>query len=230
MTEGINMRREIIISPSLLCADFAHLEDEVRALEAAGCEWLHFDCMDGHFTDQVTYGHIVAQALRDLTDRFFDCHLMFTNPEKHLEFFAEAGADGISVHYEVTDDPAGLLERIRRLGCKANLAVNPDTPIAKVEPLLEHCDIVMIMGVFPGYAGQSFIPESTQRITELRRMIDAGGYETLIEFDGGLNAETAEGVIAAGADVLVSGSFLFKRPGGYAGAVEFLRDVAAAVG
>jgi len=224
------MGREIIISPSLLCADLAHLADEVRALEAAGCEWLHFDCMDGDFTDQVTYGHIVAQALRDLTDRFFDCHLMFSNPEKHLEFFAEAGADGISVHYEVNDDAAGLLDRIRRLGCKASLAVNPDTPIARVEPLLEHCDIVMIMGVFPGYAGQSFIPESAQRIAELRGMIDAGGYETLIEFDGGVNADTAAGVIRAGADVLVSGSFLFKRPGGYAGAVEFLRDVAADVG
>ncbi len=224
------MPREIIIAPSLLCADFARLGEEVRALEAAGCEWLHFDCMDGHFTDQVTYGQMVAEALRGLTKCFFDCHLMFTNPEKHLELFAEAGADAISVHYEVTDDAAGLLERIRRLGCKSNLAVNPATPIAQIEPLLEHCDIVMIMGVVPGYAGQSFIPESTERIAELRSMIDAGGYETLIEFDGGLNADTAAEIISAGAEVLVSGSFLFNHSDGYAGAVKFLREVAAGVG
>ena len=221
------MARDLIVSPSLLCADFAHLAREVEALEAAGCQWLHFDCMDGHFTDQVTYGQIVAKALRDLTDLFFDCHLMFTNPEKHLEYFADAGADGISIHHEVTDQPAEMLQRIRDLGCKANLTVNPDTPIAALEPLLPYADVVMIMGVFPGYAGQSYMPETTGRIRELRSMIDAGGHETLIEVDGGVNASTAEQVIRAGADVVVSGSFLFEHPGGYAEAVRFLKSIAA---
>ncbi len=223
------MPRKVIVAPSLLCADFAHLADDVQALEAAGCEWLHFDCMDGHFTEQVTYGHMVARALRDLTGCFFDCHLMFDNPEKHLESFADAGADGISVHYEVTDDPGALLQHIRQLGCKSGLVLNPDTPIAVLDSLLNHCDIVMIMGVFPGYAGQKYIPESAERVAELRRMIDAGGHDTLVEFDGGLNADTAEAIIGAGADVLVSGSFLFSHPQGYGGAVRFLREVASGI-
>lgn len=226
----MKVSREIIIAPSLLSSDFSHLAEEVEALDAAGCEYVHFDCMDGHFTDQVTYGPMVAKALRPYTERIFDCHLMFTNPEKHLEYFAEAGADNILFHYEVTAEPEVLLERIHALGCRAGLVLNPDTPVSVVEPLLGLCEAVMLMGVYVGYSGQSYIPETTQRIAELRALIDAGGHETLIEHDGGLNEDTAEEIVRAGTDIFVSGSFLFAHREGYGAAVRYLRDLAARVG
>jgi len=226
----MTMGRDIIMAPSLLSSDFSRLAEEVKALDAAGCEYVHFDCMDGHFTEQVTYGPMVAKALRPYTDRIFDCHLMFTNPEKHLEHFAEAGADNILFHYEVTAEPEVLLQRIRDLGCRAGLVLNPDTPVSVAQPLLELCDTAMIMGVYVGYSGQSYIPETTQRIAELRALIDAGGHDTLIEHDGGLNEDTAEEIVRAGTDIFVSGSFLFAHPDGYGAAVRFLRELAARVG
>ncbi|MFP3904709.1 MAG: ribulose-phosphate 3-epimerase [Armatimonadota bacterium] len=213
---------QIIVSPSLLCADFANLQDDVQKLEAAGADWLQFDCMDGHFTEQVTHGHIIVQALRDVTDLFFDCHLMFDNPEKHVEFFAEAGADGISIHHEATKEPEVLLDRIRDLGCKSNLVINPATPVEAVRPLLPHCDIVMVMGVVPGYAGQAFIPETTGRISQLKEIISDEGFDIPIEVDGGVNADTAPGLVAAGAEILVSGSFISEHPDGYGAAIGFL--------
>lgn len=215
----------VIVSPSLLCADFAHLSDEVKALEQAGADWLQFDCMDGHFTQQVTYGHMVVEALRDLTDLFFDCHLMFDNPEKHLEFFADAGADGISIHYEATDEPDVLLNRIREMGCKSNLVINPATPVERVRPLLEYCDIVMIMGVVPGYAGQQFIPETTDRVAQMRAIIEDEGLQIPIEVDGGVGGDTAPGLVAAGAQILVSGSFISEHPDGYGAAIDYLHSL-----
>lgn len=223
------MPRTIIVSPSMLSADFRCLEAEIHRLHETGCEYIHFDSMDGHFTEQVTYGPMVAAALRPLSDRVFDCHLMFTNPEKHFEYFARAGADVIHFQYEVTDKHAEYVRRIHDLGCQASIVVNPDTPIERVAPLLPECDVVMIMGVFPGYSGQEFIPETVERIAHLREMIDTGGHSTKIQVDGGINEETAADVIQAGADILVSGSFLFKHPQGYGAAVEFLRRTAAAV-
>ncbi len=222
------MPREIIVSPSLLSADFRCLEKEIDRLHESGCEYIHFDSMDGHFTEQVTYGPMVAAALRPLSDRVFDCHLMFTNPEDHFEYFARAGADVIHFQYEVTDAHADYIRRIHDLGCRASIVVNPDTPIPNVEPFLSQCDVVMIMGVFPGYSGQEFIPETVDRIAQLREIIDTGGHSTMIEVDGGVNEDTAADVIGAGADILVSGSFLFKHPEGYGAAVDFLRRVAAA--
>lgn len=216
---------KVIVSPSLLCANFARLADEVEALEAAGADWLQFDCMDGHFTEQVTHGPLVVEALRGLTDLFFDCHLMFDNPKKHLEFFAEAGADGISIHFEATDEPETLLRRIRDLGCKSNLVINPATSVERVRPLLDYCDIVMIMGVVPGYAGQQFIPETTDRVARMQKMIDAEGLEIPIEVDGGVNGDTAPDLTAAGAQILVSGSFISEHPDGYGAAIEYLHSL-----
>ncbi len=220
------MARNIMIAPSLLSANFAILKDEVEALSAAGCEWVHFDCMDGHFTDKVTYGDMVPQALRPYSDRFFDCHLMYVDPGKHLEYFAEAGADGISIHYESDGEPAELLQRIRKLGCQAGLVLNPDTPIEAATPLLAYADYVMLMGVFPGYSGQGYIPETTERIAQMRTLIDDSGLDMLLEVDGGINATTAEEVITCGPDVLVSGSFVMKHPDGYAAAADFFRAIA----
>lgn len=213
----------------MLSADFRCLEAEIHRLHETGCEYIHFDSMDGHFTDQVTYGPMVPAALRPLSDRVFDCHLMFTDPEKHFEYFARAGADVIHFQYEVTKRHSEYCRRIHDLGCRASIVLNPDTPIENVTALLPECDVVMIMGVFPGYSGQEFIPETVGRIAHLRELIDAGGHETMIQVDGGVNEATAAEVIRAGAEILVSGSFVFKHPGGYGAAVDFLRSTAAAV-
>jgi len=217
------MSRQILISTSMLSADFARLGEEARALEAAGADWLHWDCMDGHFTRPLTHGPLVLQALRDLTTLYFDAHLMITNPEAQIPLFAEAGADGISIHIEATDEPARLLDDIRARGCKSCLTVNPPTPLADIERLLPHCDVIMLMGVMPGYAGQKYAGETTARIDEVRAAIDRAGLATLIEVDGGINEETAGIAINAGADVLVSASFVFKHPEGYAAALRRLR-------
>jgi ribulose-phosphate 3-epimerase len=217
------MSRQILISPSMLSADFGRLRDEVQALEAAGADWLHWDCMDGHFTRPLTHGPLVLQALREHTRLYFDAHLMLTNPEAQIPLFADAGADGISIHLETTDAPARLLDDIRARGCKSCLTVNPPTPLAELERLLPHCDVVMLMGVMPGYSGQAYGDETTRRLAEVRQAIDAAGLSTLIEVDGGINTGTARLAIQAGADVLVSASFVFKHPEGYAAALQQLR-------
>ncbi|MEN6645576.1 MAG: ribulose-phosphate 3-epimerase [Armatimonadia bacterium] len=219
--------RNLLISTSMLSANFTVLGEEVKSLEAAGADWLHWDCMDGHFTDQLTHGPLVLKALRPLTTLFFDAHLMLTNPEPQIPLFVDAGADGISIHIETTDEPARLLDDIRARGCKSCLTVNPPTPLDDIERLLPHSDVIMLMGVIPGYAGQAYHPETTDRIRQVRALIDKAGLPTMIEVDGGVNGTTADEVIGAGADVLVSASFVFKHPEGYGGAIRRLREIAA---
>jgi ribulose-phosphate 3-epimerase len=221
------MAQDILISTSMLSADFTRLGEEVAALQAAGSDWLHWDCMDGHFTDQLTHGPLVLKALRELTPLFFDTHLMITNPEPQIPLYAEAGADGISIHIETTDEPGRLLEDIRRRGCKSCLTVNPPTPLDDLERLLPHCDIVMLMGVMPGYAGQKYAEETDRRIAEVRAAIDRAGLPTLIEVDGGINLETSIRAVRAGAHVLVSASFVFKHPEGYGAAIASLKEAGA---
>lgn len=216
------MTRNVLVSTSMLSADFSRLGEEVRALEAAGTDWLHWDCMDGHFTDRLTHGSLVLKALRSHTNLYFDAHLMVTNPGDQIPLFADAGADGISIHIETTDNAAALLDDIRRRGCKSCLTVNPPTPLDQIEALLPHCDVIMLMGVMPGYAGQEYDEETDRRIAEVRGRIDRAGLSTLIEVDGGIKTDTARRSVAAGADVLVSASFVFKHPGGYAAALEEL--------
>jgi len=217
------MPRQILISTSMLSADFARLGEEARALEEAGADWLHWDCMDGHFTRPLTHGPLVLQALRAHTKLYFDAHLMVTNPEAQIPLFAEAGADGISIHLEATAEPARLLDDIRARGCQSCLTVNPPTPLADIERLLPHCDVIMLMGVMPGYAGQAYAADTTPRLAAVREAIDRAGLATLIEVDGGINEDTARYAIGAGADVLVSASFVFKHPQGYAAALRQLR-------
>ena len=221
------MPDDILISTSMLSADFSRLGQEAAALGAAGTDWLHWDCMDGHFTDQLTHGPLVLKAVRDLTSLFFDTHLMITNPEPQIPLFAEAGADGISIHLETTDEPARLLDDIRRWGCQSCLTVNPPTPLDDLERLLPHCDLVMLMGVTPGYAGQAYADETDRRIARVREAIDRAGLPTLIEVDGGINLETSRRAVAAGAHVLVSASFVFKHPDGYAAAIAALKGAEA---
>lgn len=223
------MSREIIISTSMLSSDFSRLGEEAAALQVAGTDWLHWDCMDGHFTIPLTFGPLALKALRPHTDLYFDAHLMLTNPEDQIPQFVAAGANGISIHLETTDEPARLLDDIRARGCDAGLVVNPGTPLDDLQSLLEHCDTVMLMGVQPGYSGQAYGEGTDARIAAVREMVDREGLPVHIEVDGGVNEETAARVIKAGADVLVSASFVFSHPHGYAAALNRLREIAAAI-
>lgn len=221
------MPRDILISTSMLSADFARLGEEAMALTAAGTDWLHWDCMDGHFTDPLTHGPLVLKAVRGLTDRFFDTHLMLSNPEQQIPLFVEAGANGISIHLETTDEPARLLDEIRHRGCRSCLTINPPTPLDEIERLVEHCDVVMLMGVMPGYSGRLYDETTTGRIAAVRATIDRLGLPTLIEVDGGINDKTVGEAVGAGVDVLVTASYVYNHPQGYAAAMAALREIAA---
>jgi len=202
----------MILSPSLLSSDFGRLAEELAALEDAGLKWVHWDVMDGLFVPNITIGPLVIKALRDRSKLFFDVHLMIERPERYLHEFVEAGADLVCVHAEATVHLDRAVSEIARLGAKPAVALNPSTPLSMVEYLLPKLDMVLVMSVNPGFGGQSFIPYSLDKVRALRRMIDAQGLSTLIQMDGGVTVENCAELVAAGADVLVSGSAFFSRP------------------
>ena len=215
----------VIISPSILSADFGRLDEEVRAVDEAGADWIHVDVMDGRFVPNLTIGPIVVEAIRKATKKPFDVHLMMVEPERYVEDFAKAGADHILVHCEPSSTVHlhRTLSHIRDIGKTAGTVLNPGTPVALIEYVLDLCEIVLIMTVNPGFGGQKFLPGMLPKIRALRKMCDERGLNTIIEVDGGVGGGNAWQVLEAGANAIVAGSAVFDAPD-YAKAIAAIRN------
>jgi ribulose-phosphate 3-epimerase len=211
-----------LIAPSMLKCDFGNLAREIALLEAAGAQVLHWDVMDGHFVPNLSYGAVVIERVRELTQLPFDAHLMVSDPARYLDDFLSAGCDAITIHIEAVPEPRPLLERIRNSGAAAGLALNPGTPVAAIEPFLQQCDLVLVMSVEPGFGGQKFQPSSLEKLRLLNSMI---GAETLLSIDGGIGPATIGQTAEAGAKVFVAGSAIFDTSD-YAEALHALAGVA----
>jgi ribulose-phosphate 3-epimerase len=200
------------IAPSILSSDFSRLKDEIQAVEAAGADWLHVDVMDGHFVPNITIGPVVVESIRRVTTIPLDVHLMITDPDKYAPEFIKAGADWISIHPDTCADPNASLRKIRELGAKASIAVNPDVHVEKVHAYLPNIDMILMMTVFPGFGGQAFIPEVLPKIEHVREIVEQRKLPIVIEADGGIKIDNIDRVVRAGAEVIVSGSGIFKTP------------------
>eukprot|EP00736_Rhodelphis_marinus_P014431 Rmarinus@m.7336 len=225
-----NHGRSVLVAPSILSANFAKLGDEVQKVDRQGADWIHVDVMDGHFVPNITFGPSVVKALRPLTRKPIDVHLMIDSPGQFIPQFADAGADIISVHCE---HPAGLhlhrtLKLIQEQGCKAGVVLNPNTSVQALENVIDVCDLILVMSVNPGFGGQSFIPIAVRKIREVRDLCRRYNVSPLLEVDGGISAATCGPVIEAGADVLVAGSFVFDSHD-YGSAISALRQKSGAL-
>jgi ribulose-phosphate 3-epimerase len=214
----------MLISSSIISLDFLSFEDQLRQAQAAGVDWLHFDVMDGQFVPNITIGPLFIPFCKKATSLPVDVHLMIKQPENHIEAFANAGANNLSIHVEENPNIVRTLNRIKELGCNAGVVLNPGTPVEAVSEILPFVDLVLIMTVNPGYSGQKFIPEMLPKISKLRQMIDKSSYKPLIQVDGGINKDTIKSVIDSGADVIVSATAIFKYPEGIKAGVNALRN------
>ncbi len=220
------MIKEIIISSSILSADFSRLADQIHEAEVGGVNWIHIDVMDGRFVPNITMGPFIVETVRRITPLPLDVHLMIEQPELHLESFARAGASNLSIHIENTPHVYRTLEHIKGLGCKAGIVLNPGTPANRIIEVLPIIDYVLVMTVNPGYSGQEFIPEMVKKVSQVRKMLDELGSPAEVEVDGGITADTLPLVYAAGARLIVSATAIFKYPGGISTGITALRKAA----
>jgi ribulose-phosphate 3-epimerase len=218
------MTKPILIAPSILSADFLHLESELQACQAAGADWIHVDVMDGHFVPNLTMGPFIVRHCRRASDLPLDVHLMVGKPEKLLAAYAEAGASHLTVHVETCPHLHRTLQDIKALGCRAGVTLNPGTPAASIFPVLPFADLVLVMSVDPGFSGGAYIPEMVSKVAEIRSELDAIGSTAWLEVDGGINPETLPHMQAAGANAFVAATAVFKHPQGVAAGIRSLRN------
>jgi len=203
---------DIILAPSILAADFAVLGEQIEKTKKLNVPYLHIDVMDGVFVPSISFGMPVITSIREITDQFFDVHLMIVEPERYIEEFASIGADGITFHYEATKDPKAVIDLIHKCGKKAGISLKPDTPLSEILPYLSSVELVLVMSVEPGFGGQKFIEKSYDRIRELREYLDSNGLsEVILEVDGGIGKKNVEDVLNAGATAIVAGSSVFRK-------------------
>ena len=212
-----------ILSPSILSADFARLGEEIATVEAAGADWIHVDVMDGHFVPNITMGPFIVATCRRITKLPLDVHLMIEEPERYIEAFAKAGASGLTVHVETCPHIVGTLRQIKSLGCRAGAVLNPETQVGAIQPALMEADLILVMSVRPGYSGQSFMPETIAKVSEIRKKLDALRSSAWLEVDGGIDLETLPAMKEAGATAYVAATAVFKHPEGPAAGVKSLR-------
>jgi ribulose-phosphate 3-epimerase len=223
-------RDAVRIAPSLLAADFGHIANAAHDLEESGAERIHVDVMDGVFVPNFTFGTETVRVLRRATSLPLELHLMIVNPDAHLSTFATAGADAITVHYEVCPNLHRTLSTIRTLDCRSGAAINPSTPAHMLNDILESCDLALVMTIDPGFGGQSLIPRTLRKVEQVRLEVERQGLDTEIEVDGGVDATNAKACVDAGADVLVAGTAVFRHAGGPKGGVAALQQALAESG